>query len=89
VIAREAIVADPRVLQADASAREAAELLTHPHVRSVLVVDRERLFGCITTDSIVAAVARGVDTRAATAAEVCSGAVTTIAPDAPREDASA
>jgi hypothetical protein len=32
MIVREALMADPRVLQAGVSAREAAELLTHPHV---------------------------------------------------------
>ena len=59
VIVREALMADPRVLQASASAREAAELLTHPHVSSVLVADGEQLVGCIGAESIVAAVAKG------------------------------
>ena len=87
MIVREAIVSDPRVVQADARAAEAAELLTHPQVRSVLVVEGERLLGCVTTDSVVAAVARGLDTQRATAADVCSGDVPTIGPDAAVEDA--
>jgi predicted transcriptional regulator len=87
VIVREALVSDPRVLQAGASVREAAELLTHPHVRSALVAEGDRLVGCVTPESIVAAVARGVDLDAATAAEVCDRDVTTIDPDVALDEA--
>ena len=55
MIVREALMPDPRVVQAGASAREAAELLTHPQVSSVLVADGERLVGCIGAEDIVAA----------------------------------
>jgi CBS domain-containing protein len=79
-------VADPRVLPAEASAREAAELLTHPHVRSALVADGERLLGCVTKETIVRAVADGVDLGSATAGELASE-VTTVAPDLPLEEA--
>ena len=87
MIVREALVSDPRVLQAGASVREAAELLTHPHVRSALVAEGDRLVGCVTPESIVAAVARGVDLDAATAAEVCDRDVTTIEPDVALDEA--
>ena len=87
MIVREALVTDPRVLAADAGVREAAELLTHPQVRSVLVADGERLLGCVTPESIVAAVAAGVDLRSASARDVCSEDVTTVEPDTPLEDA--
>jgi predicted transcriptional regulator len=87
VIVREALVSDPRVLQAGASVQEAAELLTHPHVRSALVAEGDRLVGCVTPESIVAAVARGVDLDAATAAEVCDRDVTTIEPDVALDEA--
>jgi CBS domain-containing protein len=87
VIVREALVTDPRVLSADAGAREAAELLTRPQVRVALVTEGERLLGCVTLESIVAAVARGVDLQAATAREVCETDVTTVPPDMPLEDA--
>ena len=87
MIAREALVADPRVLAADASVREAAELLSRPNVRSALVVDGERLLGCVTTDAIVAAVARGEDDRSLTARDLAEKDVTAIAPDAPLDDA--
>jgi CBS domain-containing protein len=80
---REAIVSDPRVVDAIAPVREAAELLTHPNVRSVLVVDGDRLVGCVTPESLVAAVAAGVDLAAATAAAVADPEVPVIGPDEP------
>jgi CBS domain-containing protein len=87
VIVREALVSDPRVVSADASAREAAELLTHPHVESALVTDGERLLGYVTLESIVAALARGVDLLSATVREVCETDVTTVGPDMPLDEA--
>jgi predicted transcriptional regulator len=87
VIVREALVSDPRVLQAGASVREAAELLTHPNVRSALVAEGDRLLGCVTPESIVAALARGVNLEATTAADVCERDVTTIEPDVALDEA--
>jgi predicted transcriptional regulator len=87
VIVREALVTDPRVLAADASAREAAELLTHPQVRSALVTDGHRLLGYVTLESIVAAVARGADLLSATVRDVCDTEVTTVPPDMPLGEA--
>jgi predicted transcriptional regulator len=87
VIVREALVSDPRVLQPDTSVREAAELLTRPNVRSALVAEGDRLIGCVTTESIVAAVARGVDLSRATVADVCERDVTTIEPDVALDEA--
>jgi predicted transcriptional regulator len=87
VIVREALLPDPRVLHADASAREAAELLTHPNVRSALVVDGDRLLGCVTLESIVAAVAQGVDLVSANARDVCEMDVRTVPPDMPLGEA--
>jgi CBS domain-containing protein len=87
VIVREALVSDPRVLPADAPAREAAELLTHPQVRSALVTDGERLLGIVTLESVVAAVARGTDMGSATARDVCDSDVVTVPPDMPLDEA--
>jgi predicted transcriptional regulator len=87
VIVREALVSDPRVLPADASARDAAELLTHPQVRSALVVDGDRLLGRVTLESIVRAVAGGVDLLSAKAREVCETDVMTVSPDMPLGEA--
>ena len=84
---REALVADPRVVAARAGVREVAELLTHPNVRSVLVVDGDRLVGCASADSLVAALARGDDVGRITARELAAGEVATIGPDAPLDEA--
>jgi CBS domain-containing protein len=86
VIVREALVADPRVLRGDATLQEAAELLTHPNVKSVLVTDGERLLGCITTETIVAAVARGADPRSTPARDVAEE-MTTVGPEMPLDEA--
>jgi predicted transcriptional regulator len=87
VIVREALVSDPRVVSADASAREAAELLTHPQVKNALVTDGERLLGCVTLESIVGAVARGVDLLSASVREVAETDVRTVGPDMPLDEA--
>jgi CBS domain-containing protein len=87
VIVREALLPDPRVLQAGAAAREAAELLTHPQVSSVLVADGDLLLGCIGAEDIVAAVAKGLDLLTATAGEVADQNVVTISPDVPLDQA--
>ena len=86
MIVREALISDPRVLAADATAREAAELLTHPHVRSVLVADGDRLVGCITPEDVVRAVADGLD-PALTRARDLATEVATVSPDTGLEDA--
>jgi CBS domain-containing protein len=80
-------MSDPRVLQAGASAREAAELLTHPHVSSVLVADGEQLLGCIGAENIVSAVAKGLDLQTATAAEIAEPDIVTVSPDLPLDEA--
>ena len=87
MIVREALVSDPRVLQAGTAVREAAELLTRPNVESALVADGERLVGCVTRESIVEAVARGIDLSSATVADVCERDVTTIGPDVALDEA--
>ena len=87
MIVREALVTDPRVVSADADAREAAELLTHPQVRSALVTEGDRLLGSVTLESIVAAVARGVDLQNASVRDVCDPDVTTVSPDMPLGEA--
>ena len=87
MIVREALVSDPRVLPADATVREAAELLTHPHVKNVLVTDGGRLLGCVTVESIVAAVARGADLSSATVRDVLEPDVASVPPDMPLDEA--
>jgi CBS domain-containing protein len=87
VIVREALVADPLVLQGNAPAREAAAVLVKPHVSSVLVADGERLLGSVTGEAIVAAVAEERDLRGLTAGELADPDVVTVSPDTPLDEA--
>jgi predicted transcriptional regulator len=84
---REALVADPRVLASDAPVREAAELLAKPHVENVLVADGDRLVGCVTTATLVAAVAEGRDLLSVSAGEVADPDVATVGPETPLDEA--
>ena len=87
MIVREALVSDPRVLAADATAREAAELLVRPNVLNALVVDGDRLLGGVTMESIVRAVAAGRDLAKLKARDLCDVEPITIEPDASLDDA--
>ena len=84
---REALVSDPRVLAAGAPAREVAALLARPNVETALVVESERLVGCVTRESIVGVVARGEDVRHLTARDLAESEVPTIGPDVALDDA--
>ncbi|MGH3040941.1 MAG: CBS domain-containing protein [Gaiellaceae bacterium] len=87
MIVREAIVADPRVLQGDAPVREAAAVLAKPHVVSVLVTDGERLLGCVTKEAIVAGVAQGRDLRELAVRDLVDRDVATVSPDTRLDEA--
>ena len=50
---RDAMITDPRVCEAGASAREAGELLSRPEVRAVFVTDAGRLVGVVTRKTLV------------------------------------
>jgi CBS domain-containing protein len=85
---REAMVPDPRVLQGTATAQEAAGLLVRPEVLAVLVVDGERLLGCVTAAGLVErVVAAGRDPRTTPVADVAEQIELTIGPDEPLDDA--
>jgi CBS domain-containing protein len=87
-LVREAMVSDPRVLAASASAQEAGELLVRPEVRAVLVVDGEELVGLITVEALVEkVVAAGRDPRATSAGEIAERVSLRVGPDSPLEDA--
>jgi CBS domain-containing protein len=87
VIVREALVSDPRVLEAGAPAQEAAAVLVKPNVESVLVVDGETLVGLLTTSAIVEAVAAGRDLRTLTAGDLADPDVATVDPETPLDEA--
>ncbi|HXV34000.1 MAG TPA: CBS domain-containing protein [Gaiellaceae bacterium] len=87
MIVRNALVADPRVLQAGAPAREVAAVLVRPQVEHVLVTDGDRLVGSVTAEAIVAAVAEGRDLRALTAGDLADPDVPTVGPDTALDEA--
>lgn len=85
---RDAMVPEPRVLQADASAQEAGRLLTRPEVRAVLVCDEGRLVGVITRKTLVGAVvAAGRDPTAARVAEIAEQPLFTLEAATPLDEA--
>lgn len=85
---REAMVPDPRVLQASASAQEAGELLVRPEVHAVLVVDGERLVGRVGAAQLVeGVVAAGRDPRTTRVGELAAPIELTVAPDDPLDAA--
>jgi len=87
-VVREAMVSDPRVLPAAASAQEAAGLLVRPEGRAVLVVDGETLVGVVTAQALVErVVAAGRDPRTTAVGEIVEPVRLTVAPDTPLEDA--
>lgn len=86
VTVREALVPDPRVLEQDASIRDAARLLARPGVGSVLVVHAGVLVGAVTVHDVVQAVADGADASRRAVGEIATGAAT-IVPEAPLDEA--
>jgi len=82
------MVTDPRALPATASAQAAAALLVRPEVRTVLVVDGDRLLGIVSpADLVERVVAAGRDPRTTALADVVDGDVPTIQADAEVEEA--
>jgi CBS domain-containing protein len=87
-LVREAMMPDPKALPASASAQEAAELLTRPEVRAVLVVDAERLVGVVTCEVLVErVVAAGCDPRTTSVGDVAEPVALSALPDMAVEDA--
>jgi CBS domain-containing protein len=85
---REAMITDPRVLGADATAQEAGEALARPEVRAVFVCDDGRLVGVVTRKTLVReVVATGRDPGATPLAEIAEEPHWTIEADLPVEQA--
>ena len=73
------MVPAPRTLAAGASAQEAAQLLSRPEVRAVLVCEDERLVGVITRKTLVhEVVAAGRDPRTTPAREIAEEPIFTL-----------
>jgi CBS domain-containing protein len=85
---RDAMVPDPRVLEAGATAQEAAALLVLPDVRAVLVVEGRRLLGTVTARGLLErVVAAGLDPRTAVVGSLVEPVVASVAPDLPLAEA--
>jgi len=68
---REAMVSEPRTLEASAPAAEAGQLLARPEVRAVFVCDEGRLVGVVTRKTLVReVVATGRDPRETRVGEI-------------------
>jgi CBS domain-containing protein len=87
-IVREAMVAAPTTLDAQASAAEAGEHLAQTDVRAVLVCQEGRLVGVITRTTLVReVVATGRDPRSTSLGEIAEPPRFTIDADMPVDEA--
>ena len=85
---RDAMVADPPTLAADASAQAAGEALARPEVRAVFVCDEGRLLGVVTRKTLVReVVATGRDPRATPLREIAEPPIFTLDAATPLDEA--
>ena len=85
---REAMVPEPRTLDASAPASEAGELLARPEVRAIFVCDDGRLQGVITRKTLVReVVAPGLDPKTTMVGQIAEEPYYTLDSDMPLEDA--
>ena len=85
---RDAMIPEPRTLDASAPAQEAGQLLTQPDVRAVYVCEDGRFAGVLTRKTLVAqVVAAGRDPRETRVGEIAEPPNWTIDPDVPLDEA--
>jgi CBS domain-containing protein len=85
---KDAMVADPPMLDGDASAQESGEALSRPEVRAVFVSDGGRLLGVVTRKTLVReVVAAGRDPRGTKLREIAEVPLNTIGSDLPLDEA--
>ena len=76
---REAMVSEPRTLDASAPAAEAGGLLARPEVRAIFVCDDGRLVGVLTRKTLVReVVAPGLDPKVTTVGEIAEAPYYTL-----------
>jgi CBS domain-containing protein len=82
------MVSGPSVLEADATAQEAARQLDRPEVRAVLVCADGRLLGVITRKTLVReVVAAGLDPRTTTLGSIAEEPIFTLEAGTPLDEA--
>jgi CBS domain-containing protein len=87
-LVREAMVTEPKQLEASATAQEAGELLSRTEVRAVYVCEEQRLLGVVTRKTLVReVVAAGRDPRRTTLGEIAEEPWWTVESDQPVEEA--
>jgi CBS domain-containing protein len=86
--ARDAMVADPPMLDGAATAQEAGEALSRPEVRALFVSDDGRLIGVVTRKTLVReVVAAGRDPRSTEVRSIAEEPLNTISSDLPLDEA--
>jgi CBS domain-containing protein len=87
-LVREAMVTEPRTLEASATVQEAGELLSHTEVRAVYICDSDHLVGVVTRKTLVReVVAAGRDPRTTSVGEIAEEPWWTVESDQPVEEA--
>lgn len=85
---RDAMIPEPRSLDASAPAQEAGSHLTQPDVRAVYVSDADRFCGVVTRKTLVQEiVAAGRDPRTIRVGEIAEPPNWTLDPDVPLDEA--
>lgn len=85
---RDAMVADPPLLEGGASAQEAGEALARPEVRALFVCENGRLLGVVTRKTLVReVVAAGLDPRSTELRGIAEQPHHTIGSDVPLDEA--
>ena len=85
---RDAMIPEPRSLDASVAAQEAGSHLTQPDVRAVYVSDSDRFVGVVTRKTLVEkVVAEGRDPRSTPVGELAEPPNRTIDPEVPLDEA--
>lgn len=81
-LVRDVMSPQPRMLRAEATISEAAEVMRREDIGDVIVVDADRLHGILTDrDIVVRVLAEGQDPSQTRIGDVCSRELTTISPE--------
>lgn len=79
---RDVMSPQPRMLRAETTISEAAEVMRREDIGDVIVVDADRLYGILTDrDIVVRVLAEGQDPSQTRIGDVCSRELTTISPE--------
>jgi len=65
----------------DATVKEAAAVMNHSHIGSLVVLDKEKIVGILTERNILVSIADGHDPELTTAEDIMAKKVITVAPD--------